>query len=111
MDEKGIEAVKGGKVQALLAAGKPRAAGIPSKGKGDFEDLLNRVTRDMAQLREETRQEEGTCAVEGPEDLEAALKEAGRNFSSAMETSRNLIKAYQVTLESLHGDPHSDGER
>lgn len=111
MENKGIESINAGRTGEVLSAEPSRAVGIPGKGKGDFEDLLNRVTRDMVLLKGETQKGEHKNAIEKPEELEAALEEAGRNFSSVMKAGRNLIKAYQATLKALETYPHTGREQ
>ena len=73
----------------------------PGKYSGRFEALLGELTREMEALK----QGDAAAEIRKPEDLEAALNEAGRKFQSCEKVKKNLIEAYQATVAKMKDPP------
>lgn len=86
------------RVSGVQRSGKAPPA---SRNDGRFEKLLGELTREMDALK----QDEASREIRKPEDLEAALNEAGRKFQSCEKLKRNLIEAYQATVAKMKEKP------
>ncbi|MFH2002628.1 MAG: flagellar hook-basal body complex protein FliE [Planctomycetota bacterium] len=92
------------KIQKIHPQAPQTAKPVEKGSQGAFASLLNKVTQDMEALKGETHEAKGrldTGEIDQPEELEAAVKEAGRKYRSCVELSRNLIKAYKATIDSV----------
>ena len=58
----------------------------------DVEALQGEARKGLGRLSEET--------IRKPEELDAAVREAGEKFQSCMKLGKNLIKAYEATLKN-----------
>ena len=67
----------------------------PPRSEVRFEKLLSELTREMEALKP------GTSEIRKPEDLEAALTEAGRKYKSCEKLKQNLIEAYRATVNRM----------
>ena len=68
---------------------------------GRFEALLGELAKEMEALKPG----ESAAQISKPEDLEAALTDAGRKFESCERLKENLIEAYRATLKEMKGSP------
>ena len=88
-------------VQRISGVQRSGKAPPPGRNDGRFEKLLGELTREMDALK----QSEAAKEIKKPEDLEAALNEAGRKFQSCEKLKKNLIEAYQATVEKMKEKP------
>ena len=95
-EEMRIRAIKGDPGKA-----PPRT---DAKEKDRFESLLDEVSRNMKQLEGEAAREDPEAETERPEALQDAFARAGRNFESAIKTSRHLVEAYRETIANMKTD-------
>ena len=99
----GVRGIQDQGIQGIQPRPAPRAGDRPA-GRSPFEALLGKVTRGVENLQEGASGNAGRLRAEGirqPEDLEAALLEAERNYKNARELGKDLVKAYKATLENL----------
>ena len=89
-----------------VAPGRRSQAVQKDLGARTFESLLGRLMREVQSLEAKAVRSQDRLApevIKGPEDLESALREAGRNFRSCMKLSKNLIAAYEATVKKANG--------
>lgn len=71
---------------------------------GEFEALLKKVNRDVEALKGETKEAANRVdeQIDQPEELQAAVKEAGQKYKSAVKLSKNLIEVYKATIDAVN---------
>jgi hypothetical protein len=91
-----------GRIRTAPAAAPARTE-PPRPGVESFDALMKQVVQDVEALQGETRKDLGRLSAEPirePEELDAAVREAGEKFQSCMKLGKNLIKAYEATVKN-----------